>query len=78
MIWKSDILYNEFENCAKEHLNDPAIRLKIYQKGQDFSSFSQALEEIIKPVYQSAKNCGFQNWIYTDTKHIFGKSGDIF
>ena len=74
MIWKSDTIHNEFEKCAKEHLNDPTIRIKLYQKGQDFLSFSQILEEILKPVYQSAKNCGFQNWIYEGTLKSEGGS----
>lgn len=64
MMWKYDALHDEFEKCAKEHLNDNAVRRKIYQKGQDFISFSGALEEIMQPVYQSAKNCGFKDWIY--------------
>lgn len=58
-------MHDEFEKCAKEHLNDSAVRRKIYQKGQSFESFSGALREILQPVYQSAKNCGFKNWIYS-------------
>lgn len=45
-------------------INDNVVRRKIYQKGQNFMSFSAALEEILQPVYQSAKNCGFKDWIY--------------
>lgn len=65
VMWKYDALHDEFEKCAKEHLNDSAVRRKIYQKGQSFESFSGALREILQPVYQSAKNCGFKNWIYS-------------
>lgn len=64
MMWKYDVLHDEFEKCAKEHLNDNAVRRKIYQEGQGFVSFSNMLEEILQPVYQSAKNCGFKEWIY--------------
>lgn len=64
MMWKYDVLHDEFEKCAKEHLNDSIIRRKIYQEGQDFTSFSHMLEEILQPVYQSAKNCGFRDWVY--------------
>ena len=56
MMWKYDALHNEFKKCAKEHLNDNMVRRKIYQKGQDFISFSGALEKILQPVYRSAKN----------------------
>ena len=64
MMWKYDVLHDEFEKCAKEHLNDSIIRRKIYQEGQDFTSFFHMLEEILQPVYQSAKNCGFRDWVY--------------
>ena len=64
MLWKHDIVHEEFEKCAKEHLNSMEVRGKIYRKGQDFTSFYHALEEIVQPVYQSAKNCGFKDWIY--------------
>ena len=68
MIWKYDAVRDEFEKCAKEHLNDDMVRRKIYQEGQDFASFSNALEETVQPIYQSAKNCGFKDWIYTGGK----------
>ena len=64
MIWKYDVVRDEFEKCAREHLNDDTVRRKIYQEGQDFTSFSNALEETVQPIYQSAKNCGFKDWIY--------------
>lgn len=63
-LWKYDTVHTQFENCAKEHLNSFEIRRKIYRKGLDFTTFSGELEEVIQPVYQSAKNCGFRNWIY--------------
>lgn len=65
MMWKYDAVHDEFEKCAKEHLNDDMVRKKIYQEGQDFTSFSNALEETVQPIYQSARNCGFKDWIYT-------------
>ncbi|MCM1500774.1 MAG: HNH endonuclease, partial [Clostridium sp.] len=68
MMWKYDVLHDEFEKCAKEHLNDNTVRMKLYKKGQDFIEFSHALEEVLQPVYQSAKNCGFKDWIYKDVK----------
>ncbi|MCM1498497.1 MAG: HNH endonuclease [Clostridium sp.] len=66
MIWKYDAVRDEFEKCAKEHLNDDIVRRKIYQEGLDFETFSNALEETVQPVYQSAKNCGFKDWVYMD------------
>lgn len=68
MMWKYDAVHDEFEKCAREHLNDDSVRRKIYREGQDFVSFSNALEEIIQPVYQAAKNCGFRDWVYAIEK----------
>ncbi len=65
LMWKYEVIHNEFEKCAKEHLNDAGVRRRVYHKGQDFLSFSNVLEEIVQPVYRSAKNCGFKDWIYT-------------
>lgn len=65
MIWKYDVMRNEFEKCAREHLNNDEIRRRIYREGLSFAEFTGALEEVMKPVYDSARNCGFGNWIYT-------------
>ncbi len=53
-----------FENCAKEHLNNNDIRRRIYRNELSISEFSNALQEVVQPVYQSAINCGFQSWVY--------------
>lgn len=53
-----------FENCAKEHLNNNDIRRRIYGNELSISEFSNALKDVVRPVYQSAINCGFQNWVY--------------
>lgn len=68
MMWKYEILHDAFEKCAKEHLNDNVVRSKMYRKGQDFLCFSSVLEEIMQPVYQSARNCGFKDWIYKEAE----------
>lgn len=65
MMWEHDAVRDEFEKCAREHLNNDEIRRKIYREGLDLAAFSSALAEVVQPVYQSAKNCGFKNWIYT-------------
>ena len=64
-LWKYDKVRNEFEKCAKEHLNSDEIRRKIYREGLDRTIFFKELEDVVQPVYQSEKNCGFQNWVYT-------------
>lgn len=64
MIWQYSKVQNEFEKCAKEHLNSMEVRQRIYREGLQFEEFTHALEEALQPVYMSAKNCGFRNWIY--------------
>lgn len=62
MMWKYPQIHEAFDKCAKEHLNDQETRHKLYQQGLSESEFSRRLEEVILPVYQSAKNMGFSNW----------------
>ena len=62
MMWKYPGIHEEFEKCAREHLNNQEIRHKLYQQGLSEREFSERLEEVILPVYQSAKSMGFSNW----------------
>ena len=64
LMWKYDVVHKEFERCAKEHINNDDIRYRVYRKGLEFPEFAGELKSIILPVYQSAQNCGFNNWQY--------------
>ena len=64
MIWKYDAVRKEFEKCAKEHLNSPEIAQRLYRPKLEREEFSNQLYEVIYPVYQSARNCGFREWVY--------------
>ena len=64
MMWQHDSVHMEFEKCAREHLNNDDVKMRVYRVGLSLAEFSTSLEEVILPVYQSAKNCGFKNWIY--------------
>ena len=66
MMWRYDSVHEEFEKCAKEHLNSEDVKKRVYREGMSFLEFSASLEEVIQPIYQSAKNCGFKNWIYRE------------
>ena len=59
-----DAVKDAFELCAKKHLNSSEIRRRIYRSGLSLAEFSHELEEVVQPVYQSAKNCGFRNWVF--------------
>ena len=64
MMWQHDSVHTEFEKCAREHLNNDDVKMRVYREGLSLAEFSASLEEIILPIHQSAKNCGFKNWIY--------------
>ena len=60
--YKSDLVAKEFENCIKYHINDPDVRVALYSDGIDEDDYSERLYNIIKPEYDFAKKCGFQEW----------------
>lgn len=68
MIWKYESVHKEFEKCAKEHVNNDDIRFRIYREGVDYAGFSGELKSVLLPVYQSAENCGFGKWEYSEER----------
>lgn len=73
LIWKYDKIHQEFNKCKKEHLNTNEILYRLYRKGIGADEFEKQLEEIMQPVYQSAKNSGFRRWVYgnEEEKEVF-------
>lgn len=63
MMWEYPGIHKEFEKCALEHLNDQEIRRKLYQKDLSQEQFISRLHEVVYPVYQSAQNAGFSEWM---------------
>lgn len=63
MMYQYDAVRELFEKCAKEHLNSEEIKYRLYRENLSYEEFSGVLEEVISPVYQSAKNCGFEQWL---------------
>ena len=64
MMNRYDGVKDAFEKCAKEHLNSSEIRGRMYKSGLSMPEFSGVLEEVVQPLYQSAKTCGFRSWVY--------------
>lgn len=64
LMWKYEKVHDEFEKCAKEHINNDDIRYRVYREGLGYPEFAGELKSIILPVYQAAHNCGFSNWQY--------------
>jgi len=65
-IHEYDAVMNAFHKCERKNLNDDHIRVSLYQEGLTQDEFYNRLEEILYPVYQSAFNCGFTKWEYTE------------
>jgi len=61
-IWKHERILEAFNKCADKNLNDSRLRQKLYQEGLSETAFCGQLDEVLRPVYQSAKNCGFREW----------------
>ena len=62
LMWEYPEVHKAFDKCAKEHLNNQEIRHRLYQRGLTETEFSGRLEEVMFPVYQSAKSMGFSSW----------------
>ena len=67
-VWRCEAVHKEFEKCVKEHVNNSDVEYSLYRKGLGFRDFQSELEKIISPIYQSAQNCGFGNWVYKDER----------
>ena len=70
MMWEYPKIHEAFEKCAREHLNNQEIKYKLYQQGLTEREFSERLEEVVFPAYQSAKSMGFSNWILGVGDHV--------
>ena len=66
MIWRYEQIHDEFEKCAREHLNNWEIQSRLYRAGLTEQEFSGQLKDVLLPVYESARNCGFGNWVYAN------------
>lgn len=65
LVHSDDKASKLFEKCARENLNNDEIRYRLYKQGQTVEHFTNQLQEILLPVYESAKNLGFREWVYT-------------
>ena len=62
LMWEYPKVHDEFEKCAREHINNQDVKMKLYREGLNEKEFTSSLNDIMMPVYQSAQNAGFGNW----------------
>lgn len=60
----NDKVKARFKKCADENLNNENARYILYREGLSENEFINSLEDILYPLYESAKNCGFREWTY--------------
>lgn len=65
LLWSDDRAKKLFDKCAKENLNNEEVRYRLYQQGQSEQHFTNQLEGLLLPIYESARNMGFRKWTYT-------------
>ncbi|MBR6095111.1 MAG: hypothetical protein IKP92_08855 [Lachnospiraceae bacterium] len=53
-----------FEDCAAYHVNNAEVRKLLYADDLTKDDFTLRLGNVISPVYEAAKNCGFREWEY--------------
>jgi len=56
----------EFGKIAPYHLNNEEIRVQLYAPGLSRVDFSTRLANVVLPVYESAKNQGFKEWVWKE------------
>lgn len=66
LIWTDSLVMKAFDDVASFHLNDSNVKSSLYTEGLERSEFQSRLEKIIKPVYESARNCGVKEWEYRE------------
>ena len=59
-------IYNEVKLDGKDISLEFLSYTMLWQHDSVRAEFSSSLEEVILPIYQSARNCGFKNWIYKE------------
>lgn len=67
---KEEAVAKAFDKIAPYHLNNQEIRNSLYEDGLEKEAFRQRLANVIKPVYDSAKNQGFKEWTYHECNHL--------
>lgn len=61
--WKYERIHDSFNKCLKDHVNSVEIQHKLYREGLSFAEFDFNLKDTLLPIYNAAKNLGFERWV---------------
>ena len=64
LMWQYEGIHKEFDKVKKKHLNSSMVEGRLYAPELSVEKFRNRLQEIVLPVYQSAKSAGFREWEY--------------
>lgn len=62
--WENEKILRQWNICLKDHVNSDSVRFSLFREGLSFSEYASTLENVLLPVYTSAKNLGFNIWKY--------------
>lgn len=62
----NDKVAERFDKIAKYHLNNDEIARSLYCAGLSEDEFGRRLDNVIRPIYDAAKNNGFKEWKYEE------------
>jgi len=61
---ENDNVAGEFDKISKYHLNNEEIKRELYCDGLTETEFGERLNNVVRPVYNAARNNGFKVWKY--------------
>lgn len=65
-VWEHDEIRKAYDACLKENVNSEEVKTKLFlRQNLTPQEYAGRLEEILLPVYNAARNQGFDEWTYT-------------
>ncbi len=66
LVRSDERIADSFNKIAKYHLNNEEIARNLYCDGLNEQAFGERLHNVIRPIYDAAKNNGFKEWRYEE------------
>ena len=64
---ENDKVAEAFDKVSKYHLNNDEVRKSLYGSNLSETIFSERLYNVIRPIYDAARDSGFKEWRYEET-----------
>ena len=63
---ENDKVAEAFDKVSKYHLNNDEVRKSLYGSNLSEADFSERLYNVIRPIYDAARDSGFKEWRYEE------------